>query len=128
MPGRDDAGVAAGGLEPDALLLLDERDLVPRLGQEVGRGHADDTATEDEGLHADRHETAPQTRCQGKRWEAVAVGDILAAGRRPMDALDFFLIRYHEFHRTFADDLMAGLSPAQVRGRPQPGVNPIAWS
>ena len=29
---------------------------------------------------------------------------------------DFFLIRYHEFHRTFADDLMAGLSPAQVRG------------
>jgi hypothetical protein len=45
-----------------------------------------------------------------------------------MDALDFFLIRYHEFHRTFVDDLMAGLSPAQVRGRPQPGVNPIAWS
>ena len=60
--------------------------------------------------------------------EAVTLRGILARGRRPMDALDFFLIRYHEFHRTFADDLMAGLSPAQVRGRPQPGVNPITWN
>jgi DinB superfamily len=45
-----------------------------------------------------------------------------------MDALDFFLIRYREFHGPFVDDLTAGLTPAQVRGRPQPGVNPIAWT
>ena len=45
-----------------------------------------------------------------------------------MDALDFFLVRYHEFHETFVDDLTAGLTPAQVRGRPQEGVNPIAWT
>jgi DinB superfamily len=45
-----------------------------------------------------------------------------------MDALDFFLVRYHEFHGTFVDDLTAGLTPAEVRGRPQPGVNPIAWT
>ena len=45
-----------------------------------------------------------------------------------MDALDFFLVRYGEFHRTFYDDLTAGLTPAQVRGRPHPGVNPIAWA
>ena len=45
-----------------------------------------------------------------------------------MDALDFFLVRYGEFHRTFYDDLTADLTPAQVRGRPQPGVNPIAWT
>jgi DinB superfamily len=45
-----------------------------------------------------------------------------------MDALDFFLIRYQEFHGPFVDDLTAGLTPAQVRGRPRPGVNPIAWT
>lgn len=45
-----------------------------------------------------------------------------------MDALDFFLIRYREFHGSFVDDLQAGLTPSQIRGRPQPGVNPIAWT
>ena len=44
-----------------------------------------------------------------------------------MDAIDFFLIRYREFHGSFAEDLMKDLSPAQLRGRPQPGLNPIAW-
>lgn len=45
-----------------------------------------------------------------------------------MDALDFFLVRYHEFHGTFVDDLTSGLTPEQVRGRPLKGVNPIAWT
>lgn len=45
-----------------------------------------------------------------------------------MDALDFFLVRYHEFHGSFVDDLTAGLTPAQVRSRPQEGVNPIMWT
>lgn len=45
-----------------------------------------------------------------------------------MDAIDFFLIRYRELRRAIPDDLTKGLTPEQVRGRPQPGVNPIAWS
>ena len=45
-----------------------------------------------------------------------------------MDALDFFLIRYREFHGSFMDDLQGGLTPSQIRSRPQPGVNPIAWT
>jgi hypothetical protein len=44
-----------------------------------------------------------------------------------MDAVDFFLIRYTELHRRLMDDLIGGLSEAQVRGRPHPGVNTIAW-
>ena len=44
-----------------------------------------------------------------------------------MDAVDFFLLRYETLHRTLLDDLLKGLTEAQVRGRPQPGVNTIAW-
>lgn len=44
-----------------------------------------------------------------------------------MDAVDFFLLRYDALHRTLLDDLLKGLSDAQVRGRPHPGVNTIAW-
>ncbi len=44
-----------------------------------------------------------------------------------MDAIDFFLLRYRELHGRLTDDLLAGLSDAQVRGRPHPGVNTVAW-
>lgn len=44
-----------------------------------------------------------------------------------MDAVDFFLIRYTELHRHLVDDLVRGLAEAQVRGRPHPGVNTVAW-
>jgi hypothetical protein len=44
-----------------------------------------------------------------------------------MDAIDFFLLRYGELHGRLTDDLLAGLSEAQVRGRPHPGVNTVAW-
>src|SRR2546422_6855967 len=44
-----------------------------------------------------------------------------------MDAIDFFLIRYNELHARLTDDLLSGLSDAQVRGRPHPGVNTVAW-
>ena len=44
-----------------------------------------------------------------------------------MDAVDFFLLRYETLHRTLLDDLLQGLTDAQVRGRPHPGVNTIAW-
>lgn len=44
-----------------------------------------------------------------------------------MDAVDFFLIRYRELHARIVDELVAGLSEAQVRGRPHPGVNTVAW-
>lgn len=44
-----------------------------------------------------------------------------------MDAIGFFLLRYQELHRRLVDDLLAGLTDAQVRGRPHPGVNPVAW-
>jgi hypothetical protein len=44
-----------------------------------------------------------------------------------MDAIDFFLIRYAELHRSLADDLVRGLTDDQVRGRPHPGVNTVAW-
>jgi hypothetical protein len=37
-----------------------------------------------------------------------------------MDALDFFLVRYHEFHRSLWDDATKRLSEAQPRGRPHP--------
>lgn len=44
-----------------------------------------------------------------------------------MDAVDFFLLRYDALHRTLLDDLLKGLTEAQVRGRPHAGVNTIAW-
>lgn len=44
-----------------------------------------------------------------------------------MDAVDFFLIRYRELHPRIVDELVGGLSEAQVRGRPHPAVNPVAW-
>ena len=44
-----------------------------------------------------------------------------------MDAVDFFLLRYETLHRTLLDDLLQGLTDSQVRGRPHPGVNTIAW-
>jgi hypothetical protein len=44
-----------------------------------------------------------------------------------MDAVDFFLLRYETLHRMLLDDLLKGLTDAQVRGRPHPGVNTVAW-
>ena len=44
-----------------------------------------------------------------------------------MDAVDLWLLRYEPIHTFVADDLVASLTEAQVRGRPVPGVNPIAW-
>lgn len=44
-----------------------------------------------------------------------------------MDAIDFFLLRYETLHRTLLDDLLKGLTEAQVRRRPHSGVNTIAW-
>ena len=44
-----------------------------------------------------------------------------------MDAIDLWLLRYEPIHTFVADDLVASLTEAQVRGRPVPGVNPIAW-
>ena len=44
-----------------------------------------------------------------------------------MDAVDLWLLRYESVHNFVADDLVADLSEAQVRGRPVPGINPVAW-
>ncbi len=44
-----------------------------------------------------------------------------------MHAIDFFLSRYGDIHRFLTDELLSGLSEAQVRGRPHPGVNTVAW-
>jgi hypothetical protein len=44
-----------------------------------------------------------------------------------MDAIDFFLLRYDALHRSLLDDLLEGLTDAQVRGRPHAGVNTVAW-
>ena len=44
-----------------------------------------------------------------------------------MDALSFLLLRYGDLHRGLVDDLLSRLSEAQVRGRPHPGVNTVAW-
>src|SRR5262249_8595099 len=48
---RDDSGVAGARLEADPVLLLEDRDLVARLGQEVRRRDADYAAAEHEGFH-----------------------------------------------------------------------------
>ena len=44
-----------------------------------------------------------------------------------MDALDFFLLRYAELHRRIPDEFFSRLTEAQLRGRPAPGVNTVAW-
>lgn len=44
-----------------------------------------------------------------------------------MDAIDFFLVRYTQIHRAFADETVGRLTDAQLRGRPGPGVNTPAW-
>ena len=44
-----------------------------------------------------------------------------------MDALSFFLVRYGQIHRAVADELLETLSDNQVRRRPHPAVNTIAW-
>jgi hypothetical protein len=44
-----------------------------------------------------------------------------------VDAVDLWRLRYEQVHAFVADDLVADLSEAQVRGRPVPGVNPVAW-
>lgn len=44
-----------------------------------------------------------------------------------MDALEFFLIRYESLHGQQDDQLLSGLTNAQVRCTPYPGVNSLAW-
>jgi hypothetical protein len=44
-----------------------------------------------------------------------------------MHAVDLWLLRYESVHAFVADDLVDGLTDAQVRGRPVPGINPVAW-
>lgn len=44
-----------------------------------------------------------------------------------MDAINLLLLRYGDLHRGLIDDLLSRLSEAQVRGRPHPGVNTVAW-
>jgi hypothetical protein len=44
-----------------------------------------------------------------------------------VDAIDLWLLRYESVHGFVADELVAGLTDDQIRGRPVPGVNPVAW-
>ena len=44
-----------------------------------------------------------------------------------MDAVDFWLLRYETLHGFMVDDLTDQLTEAQLRGRPVPGVNTVAW-
>ena len=44
-----------------------------------------------------------------------------------MDALDFFLVRYAQVHQVLTDPAIKQLSEAQLRGRPYPGANTVAW-
>ncbi|HEY7869611.1 MAG TPA: DinB family protein, partial [Methylomirabilota bacterium] len=44
-----------------------------------------------------------------------------------MDAVDLWLLRYESVHGFVVDELAAGLTDDQIRGRPVPGVNPVAW-
>ena len=44
-----------------------------------------------------------------------------------MDAVGFFLTRYGEVHKGLVDGLFGSLSEAQLRARPHPGVNTVAW-
>src|SRR5262249_30280023 len=51
MTRRDDPGVRGTRVPADTILLLEERDLVPVLGQEVGGRDAGDAATQNEHSH-----------------------------------------------------------------------------
>src|SRR3989304_3849919 len=44
-----------------------------------------------------------------------------------MDAVGFFLTRYGEVHKGLGDGLFGSPPGAQLRARPHPGVNTIAW-
>jgi hypothetical protein len=44
-----------------------------------------------------------------------------------MDAIDFFLVRYDQVHHVLSDPAIKRISAAQMRARPHPGVNTIAW-
>ena len=44
-----------------------------------------------------------------------------------MDAVDLWLLRYESVHTFVGDDLVADLTETQIRGRPVPGINPVAW-
>ncbi|HEY3067886.1 MAG TPA: DinB family protein [Methylomirabilota bacterium] len=44
-----------------------------------------------------------------------------------MDAVEFLLLRYSDVHRFMVEELLTGPSHAQVKSRPQPTINPIAW-
>ena len=44
-----------------------------------------------------------------------------------MDATEFFLVRYAQVHQVLTDPAIARLTEAQVRGRPHPGANTVAW-
>jgi hypothetical protein len=44
-----------------------------------------------------------------------------------MDAVDFLLLRYEAIHRALVEDLLERLTEQQIRARPHPRVNPVAW-
>lgn len=44
-----------------------------------------------------------------------------------MDAINFLLLRYAELHRAWIDELLGRLPEAQLRARPHPAVNTVAW-
>ena len=44
-----------------------------------------------------------------------------------MDAIDLFLSRYGDLHQGLVEGLLTSLPEAQLRRRPHPGVNTIAW-
>jgi hypothetical protein len=44
-----------------------------------------------------------------------------------VDAIDFFLLRYADLHRRIPEELLGRLAEPQLRGRPHPGVNTVAW-
>jgi hypothetical protein len=51
VAGCDDSRVAGAGLQAEPVLLLENGDLMAGLGEEIGRGHPDDAASQHEGLH-----------------------------------------------------------------------------